>query len=366
MSKNIPLIGISGPTASGKSEVAVELALKLDAEVVNADSVQLYQGLDVGSGKMTLSEMRGVPHHLLSAFEVDQEIDAWSFGTAAREKISEIYRRDKSVILAGGSGLYLQSVIHGLIDGTEISTGVREKFEETRTKLIEEHGEEKLPQALYCWLEEIDPLAAGGIQPADVSRTGRAILCYLETGQSISELQAAHGNKKVHNAWKRPLLVVALLPERALLYSKINKRVQSMWDGGLLEEVQVIQSRYPNCKQLNAVGYRHAAAFLSGDMSESQAIEEMKKDTRRLAKRQTTWWRNQASKLGWNYPDSKVREDLESLPLCDISALISGRFGSEAAVRESFSDSLKSGSGEDSKVEFSEQVFFLPFVNVKL
>ncbi len=362
MNSNFPLIGISGPTASGKSDLAVELAIDLNAEIINVDSVQLYSGLDIGSGKITAKEMKGIRHHLLSSFEPNQEIDAWSFTSLARNKIEEVSRRGKASILAGGSGLYLQSVIHGLIDDTAVSEQVKAKFEARSKSLLHEHGEQYFALELHRWLEEIDPVSAAEIQPADRARTGRAILCFLETGSSIRELQLKHANQSVYSSEGKPFLVIALLPEREELYKKINIRVVSMWESGLVEEVEAILEKYPNCKQLSAVGYRHAAQFISGEMSKAQAVEEMQKDTRRLAKRQLTWWRNQPSKLGWNYIDIGPSEGLEPSSICDISALIGERFGSEMAVENFLKGFLEKGSGED----LSGQVFFLPFTNVKL
>ena len=268
----------------------------------------------------------------------------------------------KPSILAGGSGLYLQSVIHGLIDETAVSEEVRATFEAKSKSLIEEHGEQGFAAELHRWLEEIDPVSAAEIQTADRARTGRAILCFLETGSSIRELQLKHGNQHVYNFEEKPFLVIALLPEREQLYQKINSRVVSMWESGLVEEVKAIQEKYPNCKQLNAVGYRHAAQFISGEISKSQAVEEMQKDTRRLAKRQLTWWRNQPLKLGWNYLDFGPSEGLEPSSICDISALIGERFGSETAAENFLNGFLEEGSDKD----LSGQVFFLPFTNVKL
>ena len=284
---SLPLVVIAGPTAVGKSEIAVELALRFNGEIISADSVQLYKYFNIGAAKLTKEEQKGIPHHLFDILEPDQAFSVADYQKLARQKIQEINDRGKLPFLVGGTGLYIQAVI----DPYEFpeTTG----HEEIRKKLREiwaQGGKEEL----YQRLQKIDPDAAQRIHPNDFRRISRALEVYYLTGKTIS----SYINNRKKSLYK--LAMVGLTRKRAELYQRIEARVDKMFADGLVEEVKsILDMGYdPTIKPLQSLGYKQVVDYLRGDCDQAAAIASTKNATRNYAKRQLTWFRRD-NRIHW-------------------------------------------------------------------
>lgn len=278
-----PLIpAIVGPTASGKSELAIKLALAFDGEIINLDSVQVYRGIYIATAKVPLGERQGVPHHLIDIVEPIENFTAGDYARLAARTIQEIESRNNTAILAGGTGFYLRALVKPFFEGPKTDLGFRRRLVDLRDKRGVEH--------LHRVLARVDRQAATRISPNDWSRTMRALEVYFQTGQRISELQPDTPDSPEVASRVR---VVALDPPREQLYARINKRAEEMFAGGLVEEVEsLIESGVPpNAKSFQAHGYRRVVEYLLGKRTREDALNQMKLDTRHYAKRQLSWWR---------------------------------------------------------------------------
>lgn len=283
--KKQPLLVLLGPTAVGKTALSVELAAALNAEIISGDSMQFYRYMDVGTAKIRPAEMlsmsgRPIPHHLIDILDPDEPMSAADFQTAAAAKINEIAGRGRLPMLVGGTGLYLQA----LIDGYDLNKAAPAD-NELRQRLHDEYRELGREQ-LHRRLAEADPKAAARIAPNDEKRLVRALEVLALTGQPIS----AQGR-----AAEPPydLLLVGLIRDRAELYRRIEQRVDIMLRDGLLAEVErLLALGYPaSCKPMQGLGYRQMCQYLAGELGYDEAVALIKRDTRRFAKRQLTWWR---------------------------------------------------------------------------
>jgi tRNA dimethylallyltransferase len=279
-----------GPTAVGKTAVALDLAEALQAEIVNADSMQVYRELDIGTAKPTPTEQARASHHLLDVADPDEAYDAARYAREAREIIADLHRRGLPPLVVGGTGLYIKALIAGLFRQGEEVTEVRER-------LARELAEQGLP-TLLARLTSLDPATAQRLAPGDTYRILRALEVVEATGRPLSEL---HAN---HNFGDRPYTTLKLgldLP-REELYRRIDDRVKMMLDQGWLEEVRRLLKRYPaGIKPLQALGYRHLVAYLEVRLPLPEAIEQTQKETRRYAKRQLTWFRADPE-VRWFHP----------------------------------------------------------------
>jgi len=284
-----------GPTAVGKTAVALELAEPLGAEIINADSLQLFRELDIGTAKPSPSERARVRHHLVDLVPPDEPFDAARYAREARGIIESLTRRGVPPLVVGGTGLYIKALLHGLFSQDEAVLRVR-------SRLHKELAEKGLPP-LYARLSAVDPETARRLAPKDRYRILRALEVWEATGRSLSHLHAAHGFKE------RPFQTLKLglnLP-REELYRRIETRVEAMLAQGWLEEVQRLLERYsPELKPLKSLGYRHLCEVLQGRLTLEEAIDLIKRDTRRYAKRQLTWFRADPEIL-WFHP-SQIRE----------------------------------------------------------
>ncbi|HEX5410382.1 MAG TPA: tRNA (adenosine(37)-N6)-dimethylallyltransferase MiaA [Terriglobia bacterium] len=284
VARDYPLVAIAGPTASGKSELAVFLAARLGGEVVSYDSVQFYKGFDVGTGKLTLEERRGIPHHLLDCLDPAEPFTAGDFRREAAKAIDGIRERGNLPILAGGTGLYLRALLMGLFEGPPRS----EKLRAWLRALADRRGRE----FVHRLLARLDPAAARRIDPRDLQKVIRAVeVCVVARG-AISELQA-RGREPLagYRCFK-----MGLNPDRAELHERINRRVETMFAGGLEGETRRMLQR-PDAeaiKGLGSLGYRQAAAALRGEISRDDAVRDTQTATRQYAKRQMTWFRREA------------------------------------------------------------------------
>ena len=274
------IICIAGPTASGKTALAVELAKELGGEVVSCDSMQVYRRMDIGTAKPTAEEMRGIPHHMIDVAEPDEDFSVSRYCAMAAPIVDDIVARGKIAVIAGGTGLYMDSLIRGNDFAPFPSTGVREKLEA-------ETDEIGLP-AMLARLREIDPDTAGRV--FDRKRILRALEVYLETGETITE-----HNRRTQLIPPRytPLWLGLDFADRGELYRRIDQRVDIMLEAGLLEEIRgLLDSGIPEkCTAMQAIGYKEFVSALAGRETVRQAAEEVKKASRHYAKRQLTWFR---------------------------------------------------------------------------
>ena len=274
------ILCLAGPTASGKTALAVELAKELDGEVVSCDSMQVYRHMDIGTAKPSREEMQGIPHHMIDVAEPDEDFSVSRYCAMAAPIVDDIVARGKTAIIAGGTGLYMDSLIRGNDFAPFPSTGVREKLEA-------EADEVGLP-AMLARLREIDPDTADRI--SDRKRILRALEVYLETGETITE----HNRKtRLIPPKYTPLWLGLDFADRGELYRRIDKRVDIMLEMGLMEEIRsLLDSGIPEkCTAMQAIGYKEFVNALEGREPLSQAAEEVKKASRHYAKRQLTWFR---------------------------------------------------------------------------
>ena len=277
-----PLLCILGPTASGKTALALALAQRLDGEVVSCDSMQVYRGLDIGTAKPTEEERRGIPHHMLDVADPWEDYSAARYAAEADRAIQDILDRGKRPIVAGGTGLYLRALVDGLHEVCSIG-GSTHGF---REKLLEEQGSEALHRALWA----IDPETAARLPSGDTRRVLRALAVYDQTGRTLSQ---HHEDSR-----KRPpryrILALGLYLDRVVLYRRIEVRVDDMMEAGLLDEATALRARLPSgCTAMQAIGYKELGLFLDGQCTETEAIAAIKQATRRYAKRQMTWFSRQ-------------------------------------------------------------------------
>ncbi len=281
-SREYPLVAIVGPTASGKSALAVRLALAFGGEVVNFDSVQLYRGFDVGSGKLGSEERQGVPHHLLDVAEPQGRFTAGDYRREALKVLDDLRRRRKLPVLTGGTGLYLRALLAGLFEGPARSDELRRRL----SRVAERRGRE----FLHRMLVRKDPQTAVRIHPRDTQKIVRALeVCLLERRRFSELLERGREGVQGFRTWK-----IGLSPPREELAQRINARVERMFAGGIMEEVRGSLDRGGSQHiPLEALGYRQARAYVQGEMIREEAIRETQAQTRQYAKRQMTWFRRE-------------------------------------------------------------------------
>lgn len=275
------IICIAGPTASGKTALAVELAKEWNGEVVSCDSMQVYKRMDIGTAKPSKEEMQGIVHHMIDVAEPEEEFSVSRYCSMAAPIVDDILARGKTVIIAGGTGLYMDSLIRGNAFAPFPATGVREK--------LEAQADAEGMQAMLDWLRSVDPEAAARLHLSDRKRIIRALEVFLETGETITE-----HNRKTQEVPPRytPLWLGLDFAHRAELYRRIDARVDIMLAQGLISEIrQLLASGIPaKCTAMQAIGYKEFVAALQGG-SIAEAAEEVKKSSRHYAKRQLTWFR---------------------------------------------------------------------------
>ena len=279
-----PIIAIVGPTASGKSDLGIELALRCDGEIINCDSVQVYQGIEIATAKVPFAERRGVPHHLLDFVPPTINFTAGAWAEAALEKIEEIEARGRLVIFVGGTGFYLRALRQPFFPSPPTDERLRTRL----TKLRERRGAERLHEIL----QRLDSASASRLHPRDWSRVQRALEVRLQTGAPISQQQPAR--PAPHSAAAR-LHIFALSPPRAELYARINERAARHFQAGFIDEVRrLLNAGVPAAANaLGAHGYRRVVEHLQGERTLESAVEQTKLDVRHYAKRQLTWFRRE-------------------------------------------------------------------------
>ena len=281
---------VAGPTASGKTSLAVKLASLLDGEIVNADSMQVYRGMDVGTAKPAMEERKGIIHHMFDVANPDEDFNASLYKNMSRKIIDNIIERNKKCIVAGGSGFYIKALTKGLHNAPQAEPELREK-------LYREWNEN--PGYLYKKLEDIDPKSACFIHPNDRARIVRYLEIFYITGCKPSVISEEH---KFSDCPYNVLFLALTLP-REQLYSKIDKRCELMLMQGLIDETAVLARKYGSeIRPMNSIGYKHACSYISGCLSLEEMMLYFKRDTRHYAKRQITWFKADKN-IRWFHPD---------------------------------------------------------------
>ena len=278
------LVIIAGPTATGKSDAAVALSKAIGGEVISADSVQVYKGLDIGSAKIKAEEMQGITHHLIDVLEPEEPFNITIFQKMAKEAMKGIYERGHIPVICGGTGFYIQSVLYD-IEFTEEETDMSYRSE----------LEKKTTGELYDMLKAVDPASCESIHENNIKRVIRALEFYHETGYPISAHNAQQRARKA--AYDARFFV--LTDDRAALYERIDARVDKMIEAGLVEEVRALRERgVPRMSTaMQGLGYKEIYAYLEGECSLEEAIYTIKRDSRHFAKRQVTWFKREADAI---------------------------------------------------------------------
>lgn len=290
-----PLIILTGPTGVGKTDLSIQLAKKINGEIISADSIQVYRHFDIGSAKITPDEMQGVKHYLIDILNPEEEFNIYRFKQYASEAMREIYGKGRIPMIVGGTGFYIQSILYDIDFNSEENEDktVREKYEH----IAEEYGAEYL----HGLLRTVDPDSADSIHPNNIKRVIRALEYYEHTGERIS----VHNEREAQKQSPYNFLYFVLNRNRDVLYERINKRVDKMVADGLVDEVKrLLDMGYSrNLVSMQGLGYKEIAAYLEGECSMEDAVELLKRDTRHFAKRQLTWFRREKSVRFINYED---------------------------------------------------------------
>ncbi|MBQ5868311.1 MAG: tRNA (adenosine(37)-N6)-dimethylallyltransferase MiaA [Lachnospiraceae bacterium] len=312
-----PLIILTGPTASGKTALSVELAKRIGGEIISADSMQVYRYMDVGSAKVTVEEMDGVPHHLIDVLDPQDSFNVVTFQEMAKEAMKKIYANGHIPIVAGGTGFYIQALLYD-IDFTDNDGDMEYRHH------LEELAKEQGAEVLHSMLKEVDPPSAEAIHANNVKRVIRALEFYKKTGQRISD----HNEEERQKESPYNFAYYVLNMDRATLYDRIDLRVDKMIEAGLEEEVKQLKAM--GCTRdmvsMQGLGYKEILDYLNGELSLEEAVYILKRDTRHFAKRQLTWFKREKDVtwvtqenfgfdrekiLNWMTEDLKVRGIIE-------------------------------------------------------
>ncbi|MCA1030156.1 tRNA (adenosine(37)-N6)-dimethylallyltransferase MiaA [Bacillus timonensis] len=281
------LIVLIGPTAVGKTKLSIDLAKKLNAEIISGDSMQIYKGMDIGTAKISKEEMGGIAHHLIDIKDPTESFSVAEFQSIVRKKIEEIQNRGKVPMIVGGTGLYIQSVIYDYEFTPTVSDNDYRLLLEKR---VSQYGID----LIYDELKRIDPESAEKIHPNNTRRVIRALEIYKTTGITMSEYIKQQEHTLLYHC-----TMIGLTMSRELLYKRINERVDKMIEEGLLDEVSKLYHQgVKDCQSIQAIGYKELYQYFDKNITLEQAIEQLKQNSRRYAKRQLTWFRNKMD-INW-------------------------------------------------------------------
>lgn len=288
------MIILTGPTAVGKTALSIALARSVGGEIISADSMQVYKYMDIGSAKISTEEMQGIPHHMIDVLMPEEEFNVCCFKKMAKEALAGIYERGHVPVVAGGTGFYIQALLY------DIDFSAEEEHLEVRRRL-EEIGAEKGGNYLHERLQMIDPVSARLIHPNNVKRVIRALEFHELNGYPISRHNQNQRQKKAAYDY----CYFVLNDDRAVLYQKIDERVDAMLANGLVKEVAALKERgyHKNMVSMQGLGYKEILAYLDGECSFDEAVYLIKRDTRHFAKRQLTWFRREKNVIWINKPD---------------------------------------------------------------
>lgn len=307
--KQKPLVILTGPTAVGKTEISIALAKRIHAEIISADSMQIYRHMDIGSAKITQEEMQGIPHHLIDELSPFEEFHVVRFQEMAKQRMEEIYARGNIPLVVGGTGFYIQALVYD-IDFTE-----QDSDEDYRRQLMAEadrYGNEYLHQKLML----ADPVSAGLIHPNNRKRVIRALEYYKKSGRPIS----AHNEEERKKKSPYQLAYFVLNDERQRLYERIDRRVDEMLAKGLIEEVRMLRDMgcTKDMVSMQGLGYKEILRYLDNELSYDEAVYILKRDTRHFAKRQLTWFKREPDVIWLNKPEWAYQETDILEYICDM------------------------------------------------
>ncbi|MFB6466730.1 tRNA (adenosine(37)-N6)-dimethylallyltransferase MiaA [Cytobacillus sp. Hz8] len=313
MSHKEKLLVIIGPTAVGKTKLSIELAKKYNGEIISGDSMQIYKGMDIGTAKIKVEEMEGIIHHLIDIKQPEESFSVAEFQELVRAKITEITSRGKLPMIVGGTGLYIQACIYDYhFSDAPSDEGFREE--------LESRAQVEGNEILYQELQKVDPLSAERIHPNNVRRVIRALEIFHCTGKTMQEFQEQQRPGLFYD-----VALIGLTMERELLYERINLRVDQMVSEGLIEEVkQLYDHGLRQCQSIQAIGYKELYEFLDGRVLLPEAIENLKQNSRRYAKRQLTWFRNKMD-VKWFDMSVAIEKQLFDKKIAEISSYIEGK-----------------------------------------
>ncbi|MCY8505671.1 tRNA (adenosine(37)-N6)-dimethylallyltransferase MiaA [Bacillus atrophaeus] len=276
-----PVVILVGPTAVGKTNISIQLAKALNAEIISGDSMQIYRGMDIGTAKISEREMEGIPHHLIDILDPSEPFSTADYQRLVRSKIKEISERGKLPMIVGGTGLYIQSVLYDY-------TFTEEANDPTFRKKMEEAAVQEGAEALHARLAAADSEAAASIHPNNIRRVIRALEILHTSGKTMSQHLKEQKREQLYHS-----VMIGLTMDREALYERINERVDIMMAEGLADEVkQLYNQNLRDCQSIQAIGYKELYAYFDGIVTLSEAVEQLKQNSRRYAKRQLTWFRN--------------------------------------------------------------------------
>ncbi len=291
-----PLLVIAGPTATGKTAAAIDVAHHFGGELVGADSVQVYRGFDIGSAKPTASELEGVPHHLLDVFDPDQDVDAVAYANLADAAIRDIIVRERLPIVVGGTGLWIRALVRGLVDVPPVDREIRQRLEAAAAS-------DGAP-ALHERLARVDSISADAIHPNDTVRIVRALEVYEQTGTPLGALRAEHAL----GAPRYRAVFIVVDTEREQHARVIAERAAQMLDAGWIDEVRSLRARWgDDIRPFGSVGYREVLAHLRDEVPLEETLRQIRKSTRIYARRQRTWFRSEPGVTWWS-ESAEIRE----------------------------------------------------------
>ncbi|WP_071395258.1 tRNA (adenosine(37)-N6)-dimethylallyltransferase MiaA [Bacillus tuaregi] len=313
MTTKSKLVVLIGPTAVGKTDTSIKLAKAFNGEIISGDSMQVYKYMDIGTAKIKPAEMDGIPHYLIDIKHPTEAFSAAEFQELVRKKISDITKRGKLPIIVGGTGLYIQSVLY---DYQFSEAPTNDEFR----KQLEEVADKEGNLLLHNQLSQIDSNSAAKIHPNNIRRVIRALEIYHCTGKTMSEWQDTQEQEPLYDT-----AVIGLTMERELLYERINKRVDLMMEEGLLKEVEKLyQQGVRNCQSVQAIGYKELYEYFDGKIALSEAVENLKQNSRRYAKRQLTWFRNKMDVQWFDMTTAVVPNEREK-KITEIFSYIEGK-----------------------------------------
>ncbi|WP_047981193.1 tRNA (adenosine(37)-N6)-dimethylallyltransferase MiaA [Ornithinibacillus contaminans] len=291
------VVSIVGPTAVGKTKLSIEVAKKFNGEIISGDSMQVYKGMDIGTAKIKPEEMEGIPHHLLDLKQPDEAFSVADFKEYVQQYIKEITGRNKVPIIVGGSGLYIQAVLYDYNFSSE-------KRDDSLTKQLEAELEQHGIDALFKRLQQVDPIQASRIHPNNTRRVIRALEVLEKTGLTMTEYQQQQSDDTPYDS-----MLIGLTMERDVLYNRINQRIDQMIEDGLIEEVRsLLVEGYENYQSMKAIGYKELIPYVKGEVALEEAIALLKRNSRRYAKRQYTWFKNKMD-VKWYHANPEASDD---------------------------------------------------------
>lgn len=300
-----PLIAIVGPTAVGKTELSINIAHALDGEIINGDAFQIYKELNIGTAKVTEEEKEGIVHHLIDAYNPDESYSVYKFQQDVTKIIEDIHNREKVPILVGGTGLYVQSIIYDYhLEKEKIKPENMEIYKNNIKKISNLSNVE-----LHNYLYKIDPKTASSVHPNNRQRVERAVEYYLKTKKTLSERK-----KNQTFSGKYDTLLIGIEMSREILYQRINMRVDMMLERGLLEEVSnLVDMGYEHSQSMQAIGYKELIPVVKGEIDIESAIEQIKQNSRRYAKRQMTWFKNKMNVTWFQRDEQSLTEIADNI-----------------------------------------------------